>query len=294
MVAEANALGAAGQWEASRARHSEAARAYRRMGVFSPEPELGLLDAHHHAPPPLLTFAGHSGAVRAVVFSSDGRRALSAGDDGTLRLWDVRLGREIRTLRGHAGALTSVALSADGRVALSGGQDGTARLWDVTTGQTLRALRVAGDSVRKVALSPDGRLALSRTPAGKVQLWDVASGQLIFAGAVRQRRRLDEPLGLWLRRDPARARSAAAGGARGARPVTRRPRGAGHPGRVVRLPWRVELGHRPPPPRRDQGRPGEPAGAGARVLKKASSPRRRVPSSAPARPARRPLNTWIW
>ena len=93
-----------------------------------------------------------------MVFSADGRRALSASSDGTLRLWDVRLGREIRVLRGHGGEVLSVALAADGKTALSGGADGTARVWNVETGQAQRVLQ-AGAPVRKVALYPDGNLA---------------------------------------------------------------------------------------------------------------------------------------
>jgi WD40 repeat protein/predicted Ser/Thr protein kinase len=187
MVAEANALGAAGQWEAARARYAEAAHAFKQIGVESVEPELGLLDAHHHAPPPLLTLTGHTGGVRAVVFSADGRQALSASNDGSLRLWDVRLGRAIRVLRGHTGEVLSVAVAGDGRIAMSGGQDGTARIWDLESGQALRVL-AAGAPVRKVALSPDGKRALSRTMPGKVQLWEVATGRPLRSIDVAQRR----------------------------------------------------------------------------------------------------------
>jgi WD40 repeat protein len=176
-LAEANALGAAGQWEAARLRYEEAGRSFWRLGLASVAPELGLLDAHHQAPRPVLVLPGHRGTVRGLAFLPDGRRALSASDDGTLRLWDVPRAQTLRVLRGHTGGVTSVALSDDGSRALSGGADGSARVWEVETGRELRRLDTRGGAVLKVALAPGGRRALTRTDQGVVQLWDLGSGR---------------------------------------------------------------------------------------------------------------------
>ena len=44
----------------------------------------------------LRTLSGHSERVRDVALSEDGRRAVSASDDKTLKVWDLESGRELR------------------------------------------------------------------------------------------------------------------------------------------------------------------------------------------------------
>jgi WD40 repeat protein len=49
----------------------------------------------------------------------------------TVRMWDVRTGKEQRRFTGHSEAVTSIALSADGRRAVSGSLDKTVCVWDL-------------------------------------------------------------------------------------------------------------------------------------------------------------------
>jgi WD40 repeat protein/mono/diheme cytochrome c family protein len=116
---------------------------------------------------------GHTEAVVAVAVAADGRRALSASDDGTLRLWDLGTGRSLRTFRGHDGPVKSVALAENGRWALSGGSDWSVRLWDVATGRELRQFGGEKDSVRGVAFDAAGRQALAGSRDAAVRVWDL-------------------------------------------------------------------------------------------------------------------------
>jgi WD40 repeat protein len=77
---------------------------------------------------------GHNGEVRSVAISADGTRAVSGGEDSTVRVWDLTTGRAQATLTGHNGRVLSVALSSDGTRAVSRGVDRTLRVWDLTTG----------------------------------------------------------------------------------------------------------------------------------------------------------------
>ena len=53
------------------------------------------------------------GDVNGIAFAPDGRRVATAGDDGTVRIWDVATGETLMTLKGHTGRVTCVGFSAD-------------------------------------------------------------------------------------------------------------------------------------------------------------------------------------
>jgi hypothetical protein len=55
--------------------------------------------------PLIRTLQGHSYAVNSVCVTPDGRQAVSASDDNTLKVWDLQTGEELRTLQGHSGSV---------------------------------------------------------------------------------------------------------------------------------------------------------------------------------------------
>jgi len=74
-------------------------------------------------------FEGHTGKALGMALSVDGRRLVTGGDDGTVRLWDVASGKQVHLFKGHTAAVNAVAISTDGRHAVSAGLDKTVRLW---------------------------------------------------------------------------------------------------------------------------------------------------------------------
>lgn len=129
------------------------------------------------AEPEIVVQAGHASALTSAVYSPDGQYILTAALDSTLRLWEVRTGREIRTFSGHTGPVTDVVFLSDGRRVASASMDATVRIWDTETGKELRTLTGHTDWVNRLALAPDGRLLASASGDESVRIWDVETGR---------------------------------------------------------------------------------------------------------------------
>ncbi len=103
----------------------------------------------------------HFEIVNSLAFSPDGETLASGSEDGSIRLWDVRIREQKQTFLGHQGSVTSVVFSPDGVTLASGGGDKTVRLWDIRTGEQQQELSGQLDAISSVAFSHDGRFLAS-------------------------------------------------------------------------------------------------------------------------------------
>ena len=118
----------------------------------------------------------HSNRVNACAVSSDGTWIVSAGEDQTLKIWDVASLSERATLIGHTAGVTGCAVSPDGTWIVSASGDHTLRIWDVASAAERATLPGHTARVTGCAVSPDGTWIVSAADDHALKTWETASG----------------------------------------------------------------------------------------------------------------------
>jgi WD40 repeat protein len=121
----------------------------------------------------------HTKADIWAAFSADGKALASSSADGTLRVWDVATGREVRRWHDEQCRFgRPITFLADGKVLLSADWRAI-QLLDVTTGKTVRRIE-AGEphQIMDVTVSPDGKRVAAETRRA-IAVWDLATGQML-------------------------------------------------------------------------------------------------------------------
>ncbi len=86
-----------------------------------------LSNSRADAPPQILR--GHVYNVRAIAYLADGTRLVSASEDRTVVIWDMKALKRIAVLEEHTSRVSALAITRDENCIISAGDDNTVRMW---------------------------------------------------------------------------------------------------------------------------------------------------------------------
>ncbi len=120
--------------------------------------------------------------VNDMAWSLDGSQLITAGSDGTARVWDVVTGRQVAVLT-HSLPVWVVSWSPDGRKIITASSDavegtGHLRMWDSNGYDLLWDQDNTVINIANIIWSPDSsKIAVGGwAGSGGVQIWDAAAG----------------------------------------------------------------------------------------------------------------------
>ena len=147
-----------------------------------------------------LDAGGHTAMARRVLFTPDGKFAVSVGSDKTVRIWDVDVGETVAMLHAPVGpadegTLFAAALSPEGRqLAVGGIPVGAGKFGmpilviDLSTGRVAKTLLGHENLIAGLAFAPKGRFLASIANDLTARVWDLQTKKQVrqFTGHKRR------------------------------------------------------------------------------------------------------------
>jgi WD40 repeat protein len=129
-------------------------------------------------------FKGHYGQINQVHYSPDGKKLLTASDDGTIKEWLTATGKLLQTFSGHTDKVISARYSQNGQTIISASNDTFVREWAVSTGAELASYEHEHAKVNDAVYAPDGSKILTCADDKLIREWSTATRECIktYAG----------------------------------------------------------------------------------------------------------------
>jgi WD40 repeat protein len=119
----------------------------------------------------------HPQAVNAAGFSPDGLLIVTAGEDGTARVWELATGAAKGPPMKHQGPVRHAAFSPDGRLVVTISEDRTARIWNVENGQPATPPLRHENRILHACFNADSDRVVTACADHCAYIWDAVSGR---------------------------------------------------------------------------------------------------------------------
>ena len=118
------------------------------------------------------TLASHSKQIKDFSFSPDGNLLLSASQDNSLRLWQIKVNDHANN-DGKKIAITKSLFHGTGKNIITGGENGDLIVWDVANGEIKETHSAHKKCVSDINLDISGKLLCSTDWENILKLWNM-------------------------------------------------------------------------------------------------------------------------
>ncbi|KAK2141642.1 hypothetical protein LSH36_1062g00016 [Paralvinella palmiformis] len=103
--------------------------------------------------------SGHTEPITAVCMSMDGQKCLTSSKDDTLKTWELRSGRVIKTIHGVGADVRQIGIGGNYAIAITS-ETAKVRLWSLRSGECLKVIDEYEDPAT-IVMAADGMLLVA-------------------------------------------------------------------------------------------------------------------------------------
>ncbi|XP_077381780.1 cilia- and flagella-associated protein 52 [Festucalex cinctus] len=142
-----------------------------KIRIFAPQSGRLMLIIHN----------AHRNGVSAIKGSTDCKKIVSGGQDGTVCVWELlKHGqRRLAFLTEHKAMVRSVQIKSDDKEAITASMDGTCILWDIEKFVRIRKITTKNSSFKTVCYHPEEHQIVTSGTDRRIVYWDVHDGTAI-------------------------------------------------------------------------------------------------------------------
>jgi WD40 repeat protein/Tfp pilus assembly protein PilF len=118
------------------------------------------------------------GKLNMARFSPDGKLIVTAGADGTARIWNSDSRKLVATLKKHEGAVTTARFSFDSKMLVTTGADGSIVAWDTATWKQTGTTMLLPGEIWSAVIGPNKQfVAATSQLSNGVRFFDIETGR---------------------------------------------------------------------------------------------------------------------
>jgi len=155
----------------------------------------GCVRSHHASTGELLWVLkdAHTGGVTALRLANNMRYVITGGENGDVRVWELRMRQLVSHLKEHTRAVTKIVLFDDDMHAISCSRDRSFLCWDLRQDKRISSHTQRMGGINDLALNHDQTVVITMGQERTISFWDLRdSSPIITLASPEQGMHLDE------------------------------------------------------------------------------------------------------
>lgn len=148
----------------------------------------GTVRSHHASTGELLWCIkdAHLGGVTALRLSNNMRYVITGGENGEVRVWEMRMRQLVSHLKEHTRAVTKIVLFDDDIHAISCSRDKSFLCWDLRQDKRISAHTQRMGGINDIAMNHDQTIVITMGQERTISFWDLRESSPIASIATHQ------------------------------------------------------------------------------------------------------------